>query len=299
MLRLSARTLRIACLALPLTAMTAFAAEAPKQGLQLASDDPIVATVNGEAIHKSDVMRIKEGLGAQAAQVPLEQIYPQVLRRLVDIDVISDAARAEKLQDEPDVKAEMRWSDDNVLANHYVRAFAAKAVDDKALKAAYEKAKSEHTNEDEIHARHILVANEADAKAIIADLDKGGDFAKLADAKSTDKGESGGDLGWFTKDKMVPEFANAAFALKKGEYTKTPVKSQFGWHVIQVLDRRPAKPPTFDEIKDQLSQQLTREAVENKVKELRAQAKIQEFNLDGTPMTDKPAATPAAAPAKK
>jgi peptidyl-prolyl cis-trans isomerase C len=278
----------------------AFAAEAPKPALQLASEDPIVATVNGQAIHKSDVMRIKSGLGQQAAQIPLEQIYPQIVRKLVDVQLLADAARTDKLQDQPDVKADLRWSDDNVLANQYVRKFATKAVSDAELKAAYTKFAAAHTGEEEIHARHILVANEADAKAIIADLDKGGDFAKIANEKSTDKSGDGGDLGWFTKEKMVPEFADAAFKLKKGEYTKTPVKSQFGWHVIEVLDRRPAKPPTFDEVKDQLAQQLETQAVTTKVKDLRAAAKVQEFNLDGSPLPaeNAPAAAPAPAAAK-
>jgi peptidyl-prolyl cis-trans isomerase C len=160
---------------------------------------------------------------------------------------------------------------------------------------------------EEINARHILVKTEAEAKQIIGRLEHGGDFAKLAKDKSIDPAgkESGGDLGWFTKDQMVPEFANAAFALKKGEFTKTPVKTRFGWHIIKLVDRRAAPPPAFEEAKRQIAAKEESEAIASKVKELRAAAKIEILGADGKPIQpDAASAAPAASsepvtPAKK
>ena len=160
-------------------------------------------------------------------------------------------------------------------------------------------------SEEEVHARHILVATEDEAKALIAEIKKGAAFDKLAKDKSTDKasGAEGGDLGWFKKSDMVKEFADAAFDLKKGELTETPIKTQFGYHVIQVEDRRKAPPPAFEELAEQLREEMAREAVTAELDLLRSRAKIEKFNIDGSkpePAAAKPATParpPAAAPA--
>ncbi|MFA7429589.1 MAG: peptidylprolyl isomerase, partial [Rhodospirillaceae bacterium] len=130
---------------------------------------------------------------------------------------------------------------------------------------------------------HILVDSEDAAKAIITDLKKGGDFAAIAKEKSSDPGAAnGGDLGWFTKGTMVPEFAEAAYALKPGAITEAPVKTQFGWHIIKVEDRRKAEPPTFDEAKEDLRAQMAEEAVTEVLAGLRKDAKVETFALDGS-----------------
>ncbi len=149
-----------------------------------------------------------------------------------------------------------------------------------------------------MHARHILVASEDEAKAIIADLKKGAAFDKIAKEKSTDKasGAEGGDLGWFKKSDMVKEFADAAFALNKGELTEAPVKTQFGYHIIMIEDRRKAPPPAFEEMQDQLREELARETVTALLDHLRAAAKIEKFNMDGSKIDA--AATKPATPAR-
>ncbi|HEX7967838.1 MAG TPA: peptidylprolyl isomerase, partial [Stellaceae bacterium] len=170
-----------------------------------------------------------------------------------------------------------------------------KSVTDQKLHARYDKFVKEAPPREDVHARHILVGSEDEAKAVIAELKKGGDFAKIAQEKTTDPSgkTSGGDLGYFTKEDMVPEFADAAFKLKPGEITQTPVKTQFGWHVIKVEDRRQAKPPTFEQIKPRLANEVSRELVGDKLNELKTAAKIEVFNLDGS----KPGgAPPPAAP---
>ncbi len=168
------------------------------------------------------------------------------------------------------------------------------------LKAKYDELIKQAKPVEEVHARHILVKTEAEAKDIIKQLDKGADFEKLAKEKSTDpgSGESGGDLGYFTKDKMVPEFADVAFKLDKGKYTETPVHTQYGWHVIQVLDKRDQPLPPFDnpQVKSQLTQLVLQDQERKVVDDLRGAAKIERFNPDGTPMVEQPATATSETP---
>jgi len=286
-----------ALLALPFAAQ---AAEAPKQSAPAA--DPVVLKINGSDIHRSDIIALQKSIGQQAAGMPLDQFYDRVTERLIATKLLGDAAKAAKLDNDPEVKTELDKAKEQILTRVYVNHLQAKAATDEAAKALYDKTIKTQAGKPEIHARHILVKTEDEAKAIIAELDKGGDFAKLADEKSTDKGGNGGDLGWFAKEQMVPEFSEAAFKLTtKGEYTKTPVKSQFGFHIIKLEDTRISPPPSFDEAKDKLKGEVANEAIDAKVKELRGKAKIEQFALDGSPLpaTATPASAPAPAPAKK
>ncbi len=183
-----------------------------------------------------------------------------------------------------------------IIGEAYLVRYLRSTITDERIKQRYEQFVKEQKPQDQVNAKHILVKTEDEAKAVIADLKKGGDFAAIAKDKSNDPGTkpTGGDLGWFTKDEMVPEFADAAFKLQKGQYTETPIKTQFGYHVILLVDRRTAPPPTLEDSRQQVGQLLQGELIEQKVKELRTGAKIETFNLDGS----KPAATPApAAPA--
>jgi peptidyl-prolyl cis-trans isomerase C len=279
-------------LALPFAAR---AAEAPKQ--PAAAADPVVLKVDGAEVHRSEIVAIQKNLGPRAANIPLDQFYQRIADKLISQKLLAAAAKAAKLDNDAEVKADLEKAKEQIVTNVYVTHLQAKAETDEALKALYDKTVKSQPGKPEIHARHILVATEEEAKAIIDELDKGGDFAKLADEKSTDKGGNGGDLGWFPKDQMVPEFSEAAFKLAKGEYTKTPVKSQFGWHVIKVEDTRVSQPPSFEEAKDKLKTEVANEAVEARVKELRAKAKVEVYQLDGSPMPPPSAAPPPGAPA--
>jgi peptidyl-prolyl cis-trans isomerase C len=276
-------TLRaILALSLALLAAPAWAQSAKPSSA--AVPDPVVARVNGVDLHRSDVGEVLRGLPPQAKQQPIDKLYPQVLDQLVGTLLVSQAGRKQKLADDPLVKRRTMLIQDQIIADTYVQRLIEKNVTDDKLQARYDKFIKDAPPREEVHARHILVANEADAKAIIEDLKKGADFAKLAQEKTTDPTgkTSGGDLDYFTKEDMVPEFANAAFNLKKGEFTQSPVKTQFGWHVIKVEDRRIAKPPTFEQAKPQLANEMAREVVGEEVKKLRTAAKIEVFNLDGS-----------------
>jgi peptidyl-prolyl cis-trans isomerase C len=265
-----------------------------------AAKDPVVARVNGFDLHRSDIEEAARSLPPQARQQPADKIYAALLDQMIATTLVAQAARKAKIQDDPEVKRRLVLIEDQVMAQLYVDHLVEKGVSEQKLKADYDKYIKTAPPREEVSARHILLANEADAKAVIEQLNKGADFATLAKEKSTDPAgkTSGGDLGWFSKDQMVPEFADAAFKLKKGEITQTPVKTQFGWHVIKLEDRRTAPPPTFEQMKPQLADQAARELVAAKMKELKASAKVEVFNGDGSKPGGPPAAgaPPAAGP---
>lgn len=252
------------------------------------TDDPVVARVNGAELHRSDVVAAQKSLPPQVQQMPLEQIYTPLVDQLVTAMLITEAGRKEKLADDPEVKKRMARAEDRAIQEVYINHVVEQAATDAALHKQYEQFVKEHPPKEEVRARHILLASEADAKAVIAELDKGADFATLAKERSTDPAkDNGGDLGYFAQGEMVPEFTEAAFKLKKGEYTKEPVQSKFGWHVIKVEDRRMGAPPSFEESKEQLTDDVARQVIASKIKELRGAAKIETFAADGSPLPPK------------
>jgi peptidyl-prolyl cis-trans isomerase C len=258
--------------------------------------DPVVARINGFELHRSDIEEAAQNLPPQARQQPADKIYDAILNQMVGTMLVAQAAQRAKFQDQPEMKRKLALIQDQVLAQLYIEELIRKDITEAKLKAAYEKFLKTAPPREEVNARHILLSSEADAKAVIEQLKKGADFATLAKEKTTDPAgkTSGGDLGWFTKEQMVPAFADAAFKLKKGEFTETPVKTQFGWHVIKVEDRRVAKPPSFEEMKPQLTNELARAFVAQKMNELKAAAKIELYNGDGS----KPGAAAAAPSAR-
>ncbi len=247
--------------------------------------NPVVARVGGKAFHLSDVEEAQKTLPAQAQKLPLAQIYPILVDRLVDGELITEAARKAHLDQDPTVAQNVQQYRDRLIQRTYLEQAISGAETEAKLKARYQTYIKDQSAQEEVRARHILVKTEAEAKSIIAQLDKGADFATLAKKYSTDPGAaSGGDLGYFTRGDMVPEFTAVAFSLPKGQYTKTPVKTQFGWHVILVEDHRTKQPPTFEEARADVSRLVAREVVEAKLKELRQDAKVETFGLDGKPM---------------
>ena len=285
----SAAVAAIALLAAAAAATPALAQTVPAAPANAgAMPDPAtttVARVGDDKITLADLIAMRQDLPPQYRQMPLQVIYPALLERAIDGRLIANAARKADLLERADVKQRIRRAEDQVLSQVYLSESIAAEVTEEALKQRYEKVAADSTGREEAHARHILVDTEEAAKAVIADLDKGADFAALAKERSTDPGASeGGDLGWFTAEQMVPEFSEAAFALQPGSYTKEPVKSQFGWHVILLEDKRTAAAPTFEEMKDQLASDMTRELITAKLQELRNGVEVERFGPDGTPM---------------
>ena len=256
--------------------------------------DPVVATVDGQPIHLSDLKAAAATLPAAAHSMPPQTLYPMLLDQVIDGRALVVEAQKAGLDKDPAVRRQMQEAKDRALETAMLHKVVTPEINDAAVKTRYEKEIANKPGAEEVHARHILVPDEATAKKIIAELDKGGDFAALSKQYSKDPGaaKQGGDLGFFKKDEMVPAFADAAFALKDGQITQTPVHTQFGWHVIQVLARRQAPPPTFEQAKDELRQKMIQQAVQEAVAQARAGVKVERFNLDGSPIRATDSAEP-------
>jgi peptidyl-prolyl cis-trans isomerase C len=264
-----------------------------------ADPDPVLARVNGSEIHESDLKLAEDELGPSLpAQMDPATKRENVLNYLIDMKVVAKAADDRKLGDSDDFKRHLEFARQRLLMDTLLNVDGKAALTDDAEHKVYDDAVKQIAAEPEVHARHILVETEDEAKQVVEDLRKGADFAELAKKKSKDPGASdGGDLGFFTKDQMVPEFSAAAFSLEPGKISD-PVKSQFGWHVIKVEEKRNRKPPDFEQVKPQIESYLTRKAQGSAVEKLRTEAKIE--RLDQPPAAAKPEAAPAAAaPAAK
>jgi len=245
-----------------LLAAAAFAVALGVQAPAFAQDaaDPTVATVGGVKILQSELDLAITNLDPQLAQLPDEQKRVAALSSAIDVKLLAKDASAEKLEDSADYKKRMAYIGERELHNAYFKKHVIDMVTDAEVKARYDKEIADLPKQEEIHARHILVATEDEAKAVIKELDGGKDFAEVAKEKSTDSNKTdGGDLGYFAKGRMVPEFEEVAFALDKGAYTKTPVKTQFGFHVIKVEDKRDAPPPPYEQVEPQVRQLVMRD----------------------------------------
>lgn len=239
------------------------------------TEDKVLATVNGEKIMESEVRATQQGLPAQYRQYPFEALKPMLLDREISQRLLTMAGEKAGLNDDKEVKERVAAMKRRIVAETYLDRQIDKIVTEDALKKRYEQFIKTNKPENEVHARHILLKNEADAKAVIKELDNGADFAKLAKEKSTGpSGPNGGDLGFFTHEQMVPEFADAAFKMKPGTYSKEPVKTQFGWHVIKVEETKKGEQPTFEEKRNELAAEMTQEAYKKIIADLRANAKI-------------------------
>jgi len=263
-----------------------------------ADDNPVLAKVNGAEIRQSDVTLAEEELGPSLAQMDPATKKENVLAFLIDMKIVAKAAEDKKIADQADFKRKLDFARNRLLMDNLLMAEGKAALTDDAMKKVYDDAAKQITGEQEVHARHILVPTEDEAKAIKAELDKGADFAKLAKEKSKDPGASdGGDLGFFTKEQMVPEFSAVAFSLEPGKISD-PVKTQFGWHIIKVEEKRNRNAPDFAQVKPQIEQYVTRKAQSEYVAKLRETAKVERLDQPAPAAPAAPAPAPAA-PAKK
>ncbi len=255
----------------------------------------VVAKVNGTPITLDELneyaaRRIQPGSKLTAAEAKA------ILNEMVSLELVVQDAIKKGLDKNPEVEKTIENQRRVLLANAALKDYIeAHPITDEQLKKEYDE-RIAGANNKELKARHILVKTEAEAKAIIAQLDKGADFAKLAKAKSTDSSaKEGGDLGWFNPSQMVKPFADAALALKKGEYTKTPVHSQFGWHVIQLEDTRTTQVPSFDQMKERVRNFLQQKMSHDFIESLKTTGKV-EIEEQNLPAAAEPAAPPAPEP---
>ncbi len=247
--------------------------------------DPVVAKVGPTELHASDLADAAQTLPEELRGMPPATLYPMLLDQLIDRRIIVLAARKQGLDKDPAVQKQIERSTDNAMQNALLSRDIAPTLTDDAIKARYERDFANKSGDEEVHARHILVPDEDQAKAIIAQLKAGGDFAELAKQNSKDPGAaSGGDLGFFKKSDMLPEFADATFALKVGEYTQTPVKTRFGWHIIKLEERRAAPPVTLEQVRDEVRQGLIQDGVSKVLTAAREGVKVEKFKADGSAM---------------
>jgi peptidyl-prolyl cis-trans isomerase C len=252
------------------------------------ADDPVLAKVNGTEIHQSDLTVAEEEAGQLPPMSP-DAKKDYLVQFRTDMILVSKAAQDKKLGDTPEFKAKLDFARKKLLMEAILKQAGTDAMTDAAMHQVYNDAVKTMGDEQEVHARHILIraaagddkaSKEAEdkIKAIIARLKKGEDFAKVASETTEDPSgkATGGDLGYFTKEQMVPEFADVAFKLDKGQISE-PVHTQFGWHVIKVEDKRKKPAPSFDEVKPQIEQYVTRKAQADLVTKLRADAKIEKM----------------------
>ncbi len=249
-----------------------------------AVEDRLVATVNGHEIRQSDVAIAYQRLPQQYQQIPISALFPQLVEQLVTNRLMETAGREMNLQNDESVKAQIRDFEAAAISQAYLERKIADQVTEEEIVRVYEETIGNAEGPEEVRASHILVESEAEGVEIIEALDDGADFAELARERSTGPtGPRGGDLGYFTRDAMVEPFAAAAFALDIDSVGPDPVQTQFGWHVIMVVDKRRQPPAGFEESRARIQDLLTREFITAHMAELRANAEIETFNLDGSP----------------
>ena len=251
--------------------------------------DPVVASVDGESIYASDITAAQALLPPEYQQIPPAILFGLLIDSLIDTKLAVAQARREGFDEKPEVARRLTRVQDQILQRAFLEERIESRMTEEAMKRAYKKFVAELKGGDEIRASHILVETEAQAKEIIAELAGGADFLELAKAKSIGpSADKGGDLGFFDRDGMVAEFSDAAFALEVDETTQTPVRTQYGWHVIRVVERRKARPPMFAEVEGEVRNKLTRDLGAEIMKSLRADAEIKRFGPDGSVIEEAP-----------
>jgi peptidyl-prolyl cis-trans isomerase C len=272
-----------------LVAFLAMTAAAPAQAP--AADDPVIAKVNGVTIHQSDLTLAEEDIGRDVPGNDEAGKRDYLVNYVTDLLLVAQAAEAKKIPDSAEFKQRLAFLRNKALMETVLGQEAKSALTEPALRKIYDDATKNAASEQEVHARHILFRvadpnDQAGAKAAedkvkntIERIKKGEDFAKLAMALTEDPSgkQDGGDLGYFTREQMVPEFSEAAFGLEKGQVSG-PVKTQFGWHVLKVEDKRMREPPPFDKVRGEIEEFATRKAQTDLVKKLRADAKIERLD---------------------
>jgi len=279
---LRARQLRFAYFSLFLSGFASFGLSVPSFAAN--APDHVIAKVNGTDITEADVSMALMDLGDSIQQIPEAQRHEYAVTYIIDLRLGAKAARDAKLSDDADFKRRLGYQTDRMLFEEYSAAQAKKAVTDESMRALYTETVKNLKPETEIRASHILVETEDQAKDIVKRIKAGEDFAKLATELSKDpgSGQQGGDLGFFTKERMVPEFSAAAFALAPGQVSD-PVKSQFGYHVIKLVDKREKPVPTYEEVKDQIEQFMFRKNQQETIKTLRETGKIERIDPPAAP----------------
>jgi peptidyl-prolyl cis-trans isomerase C len=243
--------------------------------------DTVIAKVGEVEITSRELALAEVDLMQQFAQTPAETRKAAILNALIDIKVLAEVAKKKGYADKPDFQTREAFNRSRTLHNNIFQKEVLDVITEEEVQARYDVEIKNYPQNPEVKARHILVKTEDEAKAIITELDGGADFIELAKEKSTGpSGPGGGDLGYFGKGQMVPEFEVAAFNLEKGAYTKEPVKSQFGWHIILKDDERMSQPPTLEQVGEQVKQAIARDKYFKLTQDARSDVKFEILDDD-------------------
>lgn len=269
-------------------------------GSVYAAADTTVAIVNGTKIYKKDVDNAIKELGQKLSGVEKTKVFPLVVDQIINEKLLDDAATAAKITESADYKKRLEVLKAQMVKQMYFERLLTSKVSQEQVKAAYAKFEKQNKGKVEAHARHILVPSEEEAVQAIKDLDAGQKFEDIAKKRSSGpNAQVGGDLGWFLKDEMIAPISDVVFKMKPGTYTKTPVKTDLGWHVIKVEDRRERQVPKFEQVEGEIRGMLSQEALKDLVKNLRAKADVQLFDENGKPANAEAATSLAGGTDKK
>lgn len=271
---------------LGVAALMACATVSLQPGYAFAAEETVLATVNGDKVLKKEVMNVINNYPVPVKDEDKPALMKMILSQMIDERLIDEEIAKSKISESKEYKERLGVIETQLAKQMYIEKMLEGKLTDKAVKAEYAKFKKAYGGKTEIHARHILVPTETEAEQVIKDLDAGKDFAKLAQQRSSGPtAPNGGDLGFFTEGDMVPEFSKAAFALKPGTYTKTPVKTQFGYHVIKVEEKRERKvPPLEGELEGRIRNALGQEALQQHLDTLHKKAEIVIYDENGKPI---------------
>ena len=267
--------------------MAAEEAEAPEGSVVVEPGNPVVAKVDGKEITRVDVYRYIKSMPQNLQQLPAQAVYPLALEQTINTRIVQNKANAANLMEDPEVLQQIEMAKQQIARNVYLQREVGNKITADKVKKAYDEFIKKQPDVKERKASHILLPTKEEAEAAIKRSNEGADFAELAKELSTGHtGPKGGDLGYFSKEDMVPEFAEAAFSLKKGAVSAEPVKTQFGYHVIKVTDVRDQPKPTLEEMTPAIEAELRRETLEEMIAEWRENVKVEQFDINGNPMKD-------------
>ena len=256
--------------------------------------DVVIATVDGEQILSSQILQAFQQLPRQHRQRGLRAVYGQLLEELINGRLLTIHGRLNNLAGDPEVKTAVKVAEDSIIGRVYLNRLVKQSITEEKLKARYDELARNTPSRPEVWARHILVPTEDEAKEVVKMIKGGQPFEEVAKVHSKDSaGPQGGDLGYFRQSDMVKPFADRAFAMKPGEMTETPIKTEFGWHIIKVEDRRNSTVPPFTQVRPKITRDLGRLLTVEILTSARGAAKIERFTLEGQPLPPPSVAKPA------
>lgn len=259
------------------------AKKAEAKPVEMTPGNPVVAKLGGQEIKRDEVLGLIDNLSPQIKQMPKEKLFPIALEQIVNTKIVEGKVASAKVADDPKVKAEIEAAKKQIINATFMEQEAEKAMTDEVLKAAYDQYKKNFSKMDEVKASVILVKDQTTADEVLKKLEDGGKFADLAKEYSIDpsKADGGQYKKYVVKEELMPELADAVFALKKGEYTKTAIKSQFGYQIVKQDDIRARQPLSFEEAKPYLENQLRGQVLNALVQKWRSEADLEVFDING------------------